>query len=361
MRVEDAHHASGAVVDGEPAPSRSSRSAASAGMLRPAACRSAASAAEHPASSPSARPARSVDDGQRHAGEDALEHGLPPGRRVQVPGVRAERGGDQPGVVGADRVVQQRHARPPRCGSSGRAAQHGPLLGGVAVPVERLGRRRVPGRQRGEQQRPGRLVGGPAGPVGQRPPAAAAGRRRRTAAVIAAGSAATRRSAASSQRGSGTPRSAARSRSGVMRSPLRAGGRGPPPRRRAGRPVRPGNPGPAAPDGRAGSCRPRLGAAARSPGRPRPGRGAQPRPGPRRSARRALRAAPRHASAWIGSGGHRGERRLHLGPGGARSAERATASSTSWTCSASANDGRGSAPVATASMKSRIWWVKECS
>lgn len=45
----------------------------------------------------------------------------------------------------------------------------------------------------------------------------------------------------------------------------------------------------------------------------------------------------------------------------ARSAERVTASSTSWTCNASANDGVGSTPVATASTKSRIWWVKECS
>lgn len=43
------------------------------------------------------------------------------------------------------------------------------------------------------------------------------------------------------------------------------------------------------------------------------------------------------------------------------SAERVTASSTSWTCNASAKEGAGSTPVATASMKSRIWWVKECS
>lgn len=43
------------------------------------------------------------------------------------------------------------------------------------------------------------------------------------------------------------------------------------------------------------------------------------------------------------------------------SAERVTASSTSWTCNASAKDGAGSVPVAIASMKSRIWWVKECS
>jgi hypothetical protein len=43
------------------------------------------------------------------------------------------------------------------------------------------------------------------------------------------------------------------------------------------------------------------------------------------------------------------------------SAERATASSTSWTCNASANEGVGSTPVATASMKSRISCVNECS
>lgn len=43
------------------------------------------------------------------------------------------------------------------------------------------------------------------------------------------------------------------------------------------------------------------------------------------------------------------------------SAERATASSTSWTWRASAKDGVGSVPLATASRKSRISWVNECS
>lgn len=43
------------------------------------------------------------------------------------------------------------------------------------------------------------------------------------------------------------------------------------------------------------------------------------------------------------------------------SAERTTASSTSWTWRASANDGVGSVPVAIASRKSRISWVNECS
>lgn len=43
------------------------------------------------------------------------------------------------------------------------------------------------------------------------------------------------------------------------------------------------------------------------------------------------------------------------------SADRVTASSTSWTCNASANEGAGSTSVATASMKSRIWCVNECS
>lgn len=43
------------------------------------------------------------------------------------------------------------------------------------------------------------------------------------------------------------------------------------------------------------------------------------------------------------------------------SAERITASSTNWTCKPSANEGAGSTPVAIASTKSRIWWVKECS
>ena len=42
-------------------------------------------------------------------------------------------------------------------------------------------------------------------------------------------------------------------------------------------------------------------------------------------------------------------------------ADRSTASSTNCTCSASVNDGAGSWPVATASIRSRISWVNECS
>ncbi|SCL17134.1 hypothetical protein GA0070616_1209 [Micromonospora nigra] len=76
--------------------------------------------------------------------------------------------------------------------------------------------------------------------------------------------------------------------------------------------------------------------------RPRPDRGAQPRTVPRRSASGVAQAAT-VASA--------GSTSVHEEP---RSAERVTASSTSWTCNASANEGVGSAPVATASMKSRI-------
>lgn len=45
----------------------------------------------------------------RDAGEQALEHGVPPLVGVQVPGrVGAEGGGDQPGVVGAQGVLDER-------------------------------------------------------------------------------------------------------------------------------------------------------------------------------------------------------------------------------------------------------------
>lgn len=44
-----------------------------------------------------------------------------------------------------------------------------------------------------------------------------------------------------------------------------------------------------------------------------------------------------------------------------RPALRATASSTCCTPYASANDGLGSVPSATAARKSRAWWVKLCS
>ena len=90
-------------------------------------------------------------------------------------------------------------------------AQHGAPLGGVAVLVERVGLRRGSvGGQRGQQQRPGRVVGGPAGRRRPAGPAAAAGRRREQRRRSSAGSAATRRSASSSQ---------PRSRYAVQRGP----------------------------------------------------------------------------------------------------------------------------------------------
>src|SRR4051794_30511044 len=52
---------------------------------------------------------QSGDFGQRHAGEDALEHTVPVRVRVEVRrAVRTEGGGDQPGVIGPQRVVDER-------------------------------------------------------------------------------------------------------------------------------------------------------------------------------------------------------------------------------------------------------------
>lgn len=80
-----------------------------------------------------------------------------------------------------------------------------------------------------------------------------------------------------------------------------------------------------------------------------PTAGRKPRPGPRRSVPEVAQAA---------TGASAGSTSVHEEPS---SADRVTASSTSWTCNASAKDGAGSTPVAIASMKSRIWWVNECS
>lgn len=101
-------------------------------------------------------------------------------------------------------------------------------------------------------------------------------------------------------------------------------------------------------------------AAGRNRGRPSPvgperRSGGTPRVGPPMGGARSATGAPAGQAATVTRAGSTS---VQDEP---RSAERVTASSTSWTCNASANEGSGSVPVATASTKSRIWWVKECS
>lgn len=133
-----------------------------------------------------------------------------------------------------------------------------------------------------------------------------------------------------------------------------------------GPPVRPGNPGPVAPDDRPARAPPgrtaRLHALRNRPlARPRGAIRGWSLAGRRRKAGRAtaVRTPPSRmvngqtaAAVSVGSTSAQEE---------PSSAERATASSTSWTCNASAKEGVGSTPVATASMKSRISCVNECS
>lgn len=95
-----------------------------------------------------------------------------------------------------------------------------------------------------------------------------------------------------------------------------------------------------------------------------PAAGRKPRPVPRRSAPES-RSGDGGANTAVADGQGQtvttvsaGSTSVHEEP---VSAERVTASSTSWTCNASAKDGAGSVPVAIASMRSRIWCVKECS
>lgn len=151
---------------------------------------------------------------------------------------------------------------------------------------------------------------------------------------------------------------AARRRAVSSGPPEVSGGGGPP--------VRPGNPGPVAPDDRPARAPPgrqaRLHALRYRPlTRPRGAIRGWSLAGRRRKAGRAtaVRTPPSRmvngqtaAAVSVGSTSAQEE---------PSSAERATASSTNWTCNASANDGVGSTPVATASMKSRISCVNECS
>lgn len=133
-----------------------------------------------------------------------------------------------------------------------------------------------------------------------------------------------------------------------------------------GPPVRPGNPGPVAPDDRPARAPPgrtaRLHALRCRPlSRPRGAIRGWSLAGRRRKADRAM-AAGSPPSRMVN-----GQTRAAVSVGSTSaqeepsSAERATASSTSWTCNASAKEGVGSTPVATASMKSRISCVNECS
>lgn len=133
-----------------------------------------------------------------------------------------------------------------------------------------------------------------------------------------------------------------------------------------GPPVRPGNPGPVAPDDRPARAPPGRGARlhalrCRPLARPRGAIRGWSLAGRLRKAGRAtaVRTPPSRmvdgqtaAAVSVGSTSAQEE---------PSSAERATASSTSWTCNASAKEGVGSTPVATASMKSRISCVNECS
>lgn len=133
-----------------------------------------------------------------------------------------------------------------------------------------------------------------------------------------------------------------------------------------GPPVRPGNPGPVAPDDRPARAPPGRGARlhalrCRPLSRPRGAIRGWSLAGRLRKAGRAMavRTPPSRmvdgqtaAAVSVGSTSAQDE---------PSSAERATASSTSWTCNASAKEGVGSTPVATASMKSRISCVNECS
>jgi hypothetical protein len=133
-----------------------------------------------------------------------------------------------------------------------------------------------------------------------------------------------------------------------------------------GPPVRPGNPGPVAPDDRP-SVRHRAleGPAAHSPeptsSRPRGANRGRSLAGRLRKAGRATAARTppsRMVRGQTVTTVSAGSTSVHEDP---VSAERVTASRTSWTCNASAKEGAGSVPVAIASMRSRIWCVKECS
>lgn len=91
------------------------------------------------------------DGGQRDAGEQALEDGVPPGVRVQVTGgVRADGGGDDAGVVGAQGVLDQADGVG-SCHGEGQRVEHGAAFGAAALLVE-AGERGGAGAGRVEQQ-----------------------------------------------------------------------------------------------------------------------------------------------------------------------------------------------------------------
>ena len=98
--------------DGETALLRrccSDRARESSGITRPAAVRSAAKSFIIRMSSSSTRSWQPVDHGQRNAGEHTLQHGLPEScLRQPLRRVRPERGGEQPLVVGPDRILDDR-------------------------------------------------------------------------------------------------------------------------------------------------------------------------------------------------------------------------------------------------------------
>ena len=161
--------------------------------------------------------ARQAGDGVHgHPGEQALEDGVPPGVRSRWRGgVRADGGGDQPGVVGPQGVLDQGQGlRRPGPGGAGRRGRRGVRR---RCPAGRAGSGCGRRRGRRQQQPPGRVgvFGGHAG--SSVPP------RRSAAPTWGAGSAAPARAAAGR---------------GPSRGPRRASvsqARAAPPRRRGAR------------------------------------------------------------------------------------------------------------------------------
>nr|EIF93621.1 hypothetical protein [Streptomyces tsukubensis NRRL18488] len=77
-----------------------------------------------------------VDGGQGDPGEQAFQYGVPPGVRGEVRGgVGAEGGGDEPGVVGTEGVLDERQGGGGLRGvETGQGEEDGaPLVGGAAV------------------------------------------------------------------------------------------------------------------------------------------------------------------------------------------------------------------------------------
>ena len=237
-----------------------------------------------------------ADSGDAH--EHALEH-APAARRRRRGGAAygPERGGDQPGVVGAQRVVQQRHRASAPSRQQRQRAQHGPPLGGVAVLVEGA----VHGRRAGRRG------------AGGRPAAGRPGRRRpRSSCGSAGGGRSSGRGRSAADRGQRSPPaagSAGRARQrlgepGVARPGSRAGA----PAVGAARGHRVSLVPAAAARRRAGtraSARPRRARrASAGAARPRPGRGSRRRPAPAAPAGSRSRPSPNsqvlvHAAAHV--------------------------------------------------------------